>query len=141
MSITIRTMTLEDYDAAIALWSGCEGMGLSGADERDNIAMFLARNPGLSFVAYDEEQLVGTVLCGHDGRRGYIYHAAVRPSHRRHGLGQALVARSIAGLRACGIQKSHLMVYVDNKSAQAFWERIGWTLRVDLVLMSRLTEL
>ena len=92
----IREMTSEDYDAVYALWQATEGLGLSDADSREAIARYLERNPGLSFIAVENEELLGTVLCGHDGRRGYLHHLAVARSHRGQGLGRRLAQRALA---------------------------------------------
>ncbi len=134
---TIRELTLSDYDAVLALWQSSEGVGLSDADSRAAIGRYLARNPGLSFTAWDGDELAGAILCGHDGRRGYVHHLAVRPSHRRQGLGKALAARCLDALAAEGIDKCHLFVFANNADAMAFWESVGWSLRVDLKVMSR----
>jgi ribosomal protein S18 acetylase RimI-like enzyme len=140
MNLTIKEMTIADYDPVLALWQLAEGVGLSDADSPDGIAAFLERNPGLSFVAMNEEKVVGVILCGHDGRRGYIHHLAVSPSHRRQGIGQALVAHSLAGLEQAGIAKCHLFVFRENKGALTFWQNTGWIERVDLGMWSRYTQ-
>lgn len=140
MSIVIREMTIQDYDEVLALWRASEGVGLSDADSGEGVAHFLHRNPGLSFVARDGEYLVGVVLCGHDGRRGYIHHLAVRKSHRRQGLGRALVERCLSALRRAGIDKCHIFVFGDHQDTIAFWESIGWTQRVELIMMSQYTQ-
>lgn len=139
MSMEIREMTMADYDAMLALWQISEGIGLSNADSRDNIASYLQRNPGLSFVAYDSDQLVGTVLCGHDGRRGYLHHLAVSTSHRYQGIGHKLTEQALTMLQYQGIEKCHLFVIANNHEALAFWKQIGWEERVDLILMSKMT--
>ena len=131
-------MSLDDYDAVLALWQEAEGIGLSAADGREAIGRYLLRNPGLSFTAWDGELLVGAVLCGHDGRRGFIHHLAVRESHRRQGIGQMLVERCLDELRKQGIDKCHLFVFAHNAAAIAFWQALGWTLRNDIAIMSRL---
>ncbi|MBN2004426.1 MAG: GNAT family N-acetyltransferase, partial [Anaerolineae bacterium] len=95
MTLHFRTLTLSDYNAVLALWQSSEGVGLSDADSREAIGRYLARNPGLSFTAWDGDELTGAVLCGHDGRRGYVHHLAVKPAHRRQGLGKALAARCL----------------------------------------------
>ncbi len=136
----IRAMTIQDYDAVIALWQSADGVGLSDADSREAIGRYLARNPGLSFTAWDGDVLVGAVLCGHDGRRGYVHHLAVRPLHRRQGIGKALATRCLDALAAEGIDKCHLFVFAVNADAIAFWKSVGWGQRVDLVVMSRYTE-
>ena len=139
MSVVIREMTIQDYDQVLALWQASEGVGLSDADSEESIASYLHRNPGLSFVAHDGEHLVGAVLCGHDGRHGYIHHLAVSESHRRHGLGRALVERCLSALRRAGIDKCTIFVFADNRDTIAFWKSIGWTQRVELVMMSQYT--
>jgi ribosomal protein S18 acetylase RimI-like enzyme len=138
--VEIHEMTVDDYHAATALWTAVEGVGLSDADKPAAIAPYLRRNPGLSFVAREGSQLVGAVLCGHDGRRGYLHHLAVAESHRRRGVGRALVQHCLARLRSIGIDKCHLFVYATNHTAIAFWDRIGWEQRGDLVVMSRFVE-
>ena len=137
--IAIIPMTMDDYDEAMALWQVTEGMGLRPADERQHIARYLARNPGLSFVARDGKRLVGTVLCGHDGRRGYLQHLAVDRAYRRQGIGRALVEQALDALRAININKCHLFVIKTNAPAIDFWKRIGWFERDDLVTMSHFT--
>jgi len=137
MSYAIREMTIGDYDEVLALWKACEGVGLSDADSREGIASFLDRNPNLGHVARDGNELVGAILCGTDGRRGYIYHLAVSKHHRHRGLGRALVGRCLDALHRIGIQKCHIFVFADNADAIAFWNVIGWTQRVELTIMSR----
>jgi putative acetyltransferase len=139
MGFDIRPMTIADHDEAVTLWRSCEGIGLSGADEREPVRRYLERSPGLSFVAREDERLVGAVLCGHDGRRGYVHHLAVTPSVRGRGLGRALVARCFAALRVEGIRKCHLFVFRANAEAARFWRRTGWDERTDLYIFSRET--
>lgn len=133
----IRLMTLSDYDAVLALWQASPGVGLSDADSRPAIARFLERNPGLAFVAEEEGRLAGAVLCGHDSRRGYLYHLAVHPDFRRRGLGRALVEHCFNGLRALDIHKCHIFVYGQNEDGLAFWKRIGWVQRFELEILSK----
>jgi len=137
MNIHYQEMTILDYPDVIVLWQNTEGVGLSGADTPEAISSYLARNPGHSFVARDGEQLAGAVLCGHDGRRGYLHHLAVQPSYRRQGIGQNLVEHCMEHLKAAGIDKCHIFVYADNQDGQSFWNKTGWVLRTRLVLMSR----
>ena len=136
MDYVIRAMEIEDYEDVLALWEASEGVGLSGADTERSIAIFLERNPCLSHVAHRHGQLVGAVLCGHDGRRGYIHHLAVSKVCRREGIGSALVARCLGGLQQIGIQKCHIFVFQANPEAMAFWDRMGWTKREELAVMS-----
>jgi ribosomal protein S18 acetylase RimI-like enzyme len=136
MGALIRVFELDDYDRALRLWESTEGVGLSSADSAESIARFLGRNPGLSFVAVDEHAVVATILCGHDGRRGLIHHLAVASSHRRQGLGRALVSRALSALRAVHIQKCHLLVFRENAAGLAFWRRMGADERFALTTFS-----
>jgi ribosomal protein S18 acetylase RimI-like enzyme len=137
MSIQIREMTIADYEPIYALWLASEGIGLSDADSKEGIKHFLERNPGLSFVACDKDLIVGAALCGHDGRRGYIHHLAVAKSHRQQGIGKSLVGRCMYALMRIGISKCHLFVFGENQEAIKFWNKVGWTERVELMLMSQ----
>jgi len=125
-ALTIRAMTIHDYDAVFALWSTTEGLSISEDDSRDRIALYLARNPNLSFVAFLNEELVGSVMCGHDGRRGILRHLAVKDTCRGQGIGRKLVAQTLKELTKEGIQKCNLYVLDSNPSAGQFWEYMGW---------------
>lgn len=140
MAIKIRPFEFGDYPAALALWQATAGVGLSKADEPEPIARYLDRNPGLSFVAYDGKRLVGTALCGHDGRRGLIHHLVCATEWRRTGLGRQLLRRCMRALAGAGIDKCHLMVYRSNPDAIAFWRAVAATERTKLVLFSLLTD-
>src|SRR2546421_4865159 len=98
-------MTIDDFDEVHRLWGKTEGVGLNESDSRPNVASYLERNSGMSFVARHGTKLVGAVLCGHDGRRGYLHHLAVAKKHRRKGLGKKLVAACFAQLARSGILK------------------------------------
>jgi N-acetylglutamate synthase len=139
MNPTIRTFEVDDYAAVRALWQRCadEGIVLRDVDDRAHIARYLARNPGLSFVAELRGAIVGAVLCGTDGRRGYLQHLAVEPACRRSAIGRALAECAFGALRREGIDKCHLMVLPENARARAFWSALGWTERGDVLLMSR----
>jgi ribosomal protein S18 acetylase RimI-like enzyme len=130
-------MEMTDYEEVMALWRDSEGIGLSDADDPQAIARYLARNPGASFVAREDGLLIGAVLCGHDGRRGFLHHLAVRPASRERGLGRALVDRCLAALAAEGITRCHLFVRRSNPAATRFWSRVGWQERVELHMFSR----
>jgi ribosomal protein S18 acetylase RimI-like enzyme len=133
----LRPMQVSDYDAIFALWKSLPGMGLSVADERDNISTFLDKNPGASFVAEREGVVVGTVLSGWDGRRGYLYHLAVAKNAQRQGIGDALMDEAEKKLLFLGAQRIHLMIYRDN-DARAFYEKRGWYSRDhEISLMSK----
>lgn len=137
MNVTIREMAAQDYEDAVTLWRACPGVGLSDSDTRDRVSRFLDANPGISFVARDGDRLIGAVLCGHDGRRGYITHVAVAPEARELGIGRELVDRCLTALGRDGIGKCHLFVFAENAAAQSFWRAIGWTEREELRVFSR----
>ena len=137
MKILIEPMTMDHYDEVIALWKKSENVGLSSADEREKIKAYLDRNPGMSFVANENGVIVGAALCGHDGRRGYLHHLAVADSHQKKGVGRELAEKCIESLRSAGIEKCHLFVFHRNKDGKAFWEKIGWTPRNDIQVVSK----
>ena len=141
--MTIRPMTLDDYDRVWALWMSCRNMGFNDLDDsREGIGRFLKRNPATCFVAEADGDLAGVILAGHDGRRGYIYHMAVAETHRRHGIGSALVDRCLEALKHEGIHKVALVAFRTNDAGNAFWERMGFSLRDDLNYRNRaLSEL
>ena len=136
MDITIKDFGIEHYQAVIALWEKSEGIGLSSADTQERIKFYLDRNPGSSFTAWDGEKLVGAVLCGHDGRRGYLHHLAVDPNYRKQGIGQLLSDACMTALKKEGIDKAHIFVFGSNEGGLTFWQKAGWYQRHELVLMS-----
>lgn len=139
----IRKMQIADYAAVFALWQSCSGMGLNNLDDsREGIARFLERNPDTCFVAEAESQILGAILTGNDGRRGYIYHTAVSPQHQKQGIGTQLVRAALESLRKSGIHKVALVVFVQNAGGNAFWEKQGFTVRKDLTYRNlALTEM
>jgi ribosomal protein S18 acetylase RimI-like enzyme len=130
-------MTIDDYDEAYDLWIHTEGMGISHSDTKSEIEKFLSRNPGFSFVCIEDGKVVGTILCGHDGRRGFIYHVAVQKELRGRKIGQELIRHSLEKLKLDGIMKCHLMVFADNEAGNLFWNHIGWMRRNEIVLYSK----
>ena len=131
-------MRPEDYERVYELWLSCENMGLNDLDDsREGIGRYLARNPNTCFVAFAGGELAGAILAGHDGRRGYIYHAAVAEAFRRRGVGAVLVNRCLEALRAEGIHKVALVAFRRNEAGNAFWERRGFDLREDLNYRNR----
>ncbi|RON47760.1 GNAT family N-acetyltransferase [Pseudomonas frederiksbergensis] len=128
----IRVMTLDDYDAVIDLMKRTPGVSLRDADSRESTAKYLARNPGMSFVVEVEAGLGGCVMCGHDGRRGYLQHLVVLPQFRRQGIAKALVERCLSSLERHGILKCHLDVFKTNALAADYWRSQGWQLRTDI---------
>ncbi len=130
--ITIRPMTIEDYDEVYAMWLITSRRALSSADERGQIERYLKRNEGLSQVAVVDGKIVGTVLAGHDGRRGFIHHMAVLPEYRRRHIGHALAEKAIEKIKSEGIEKTHIFCYRDNETGQKFWRDFGFVKRDDI---------
>ena len=131
----VRDFRIKDYDAVIKLWQRTEGVGLNESDTRRAIAAYLRRNPKLSFVAEKAGRIIGAVLCGHDGRRGYLHHLAVSKRHRCRGIGRQLVNACLAKLRKAGISKCNIFIYASNTAGMKFWAHNGWSLRTELRLM------
>ncbi len=124
--ITVREFLMGDYEGAIALWNQVEGVEICEGDSREEIAEYLKRNPGLSRVVEADGQIVGVALCGHDGRRGWIYHLAVAPSYRRQKTGKLLLDDCVRGLREAGLKRAIILVAGDNPAGHEFWLRNGW---------------
>ncbi len=125
-TITTRAFRIEDYEQACALWNSAEGIEICEGDSRDEIRAYLARNPELSRVAEADGVTAGAVLCGHDGRRGFIYHLAVAPEFRGRGIGKLLVADCMKGLHAAGVTRAIILVSNENSLGREFWLRQGW---------------
>jgi N-acetylglutamate synthase len=125
-NIKTRDFSIADYDAALELWQRVEGLEIAEGDDRESIAHFVTRNPGLSRVAMEETAIVGVALCGHDGRRGYIYHLAVDPAYQAHGLGKRLMNECLDGLRRAGLKRALILVANDNPRGRKFWRRYAW---------------
>jgi putative acetyltransferase len=138
-SIRIRQFRIADYGATYALWRRTEGIGLNESDTREAIRSFLNRNPGFSRVACVRGRVIATVLCGHDGRRGYLHHLAVDRRWRRHGIARRLVDACLDHLAAEGIAKCNLFLFGHNVAGRAFWRHLDWDLRADLRVMQRRT--
>jgi ribosomal protein S18 acetylase RimI-like enzyme len=136
--IAIEPFAERHIAAALALWSACDGIGLGASDSPPEIAAFLARNPGISAIcSADDAGLAGAVLCGHDGRRGYLHHLAVRADRRGEGIARALVSHCLAELARAGIPRASIHVFADNAEGIAFWSHLGWRARADLTVLQR----
>jgi putative acetyltransferase len=138
-------MTAGDIDDVLALWNGMPGIGLNESDTPENLRAYLARNAGLSLVMRDDgepegKSLIGAVLCGHDGRRGYLHHLAVRPEYRRRGFARQMVEKCLVALRDERIVKCNIFVYAENDDGQGFWRQCGWSHRCDLIVLQRMTD-
>ena len=129
----IRTMTIEDYEQVHDLWMKIHGFGIRSVDDsKEGVERFLKRNPTTSVVAVEDDKIVGAILCGHDGRRGCLYHVCVKKGYRRHGVGKAMVVACMEALRKEEINKVTLIAFTKNDIGNAFWNKIGWTEREDL---------
>ena len=134
----IRLMTIDDYEKIYELWISCVGMGLNNLDDsREGIERFLQRNPDTCFVAETENRIVGAIIVGNDGRRGYIYHTAVNPQYRKQGIAKSLVETAMAALQKQGINKAALVVFDKNEIGNVFWEKMGFTVRDDLIYRNK----
>jgi len=132
--MTIRAMTIDDYGPVYDLWLSTPGMGLNATDDsREGIARYLARNPNTCFVAEEDGHIIGVILSGHDGRRGYIHHMAVETSQRMRGVGGQLLEHTMEALERENIHKVALVVFGKNQIGNAFWEKQGFAARNDLV--------
>jgi len=129
----IRAMEIKDYGQVHELWMGIKGFAIRSIDDsKEGVERFLARNPGISVVAVEDGRVVGAILCGHDGRRGCLYHVCVAENYRRRGIGKAMVVHCMEALRKEKISKVSLIAFTENDIGNAFWKEIGWSQRLDL---------
>lgn len=136
--VKIRAMDIEDYDGVYDLWLNTPGMGLNATDDsREGIEKYLKRNPTSSFVAEDDGKIVGVIMSGHDGRRGYIHHTAVLPDYRNQGIAKKLVDHAMDALDEEGINKVALVAFERNEIGNGFWESMGFIVREDLVYRNK----
>lgn len=125
---TIRTMREEDYDAVRDLWMSIHRFRIRSIDDsREGVVRFIRRNPTTSVVAEMNGEIVGTILCGHDGRQGYFYHVCVREDVRKRGIGKAMATAAMLALKKEHINKVMLVAFKDNSVGNAFWRDEGWT--------------
>ncbi len=131
--VVIRAMTLEDYEEVYRLWMGIHGFGIRSVDDaREGVARFIARNPSTSMVAVAEGAIVGAILCGHDGRRGCLYHVCVQEAYRKRGIGQKMVHACLEELKKEHISKVNLIAFAKNEVGNRFWRGLGWSFRPDV---------
>lgn len=136
--ISIRVMTIDDYDGVYNLWINTPGMGLNTSDDsKEGIAKYLKRNPTTSFVAEDDGKIIGVIMAGHDGRRGFIHHTAVLSDYRKQGIAKQLVDSAMDALEKEGINKVALVAFKHNELGNGFWNNIGFTDRDDLVYRNK----
>jgi ribosomal protein S18 acetylase RimI-like enzyme len=129
-------MTIDDYEEVFAMWQTTSKRALSKADEKEQMERYLKRNAGMSQVAVIDGKIIGTVLAGHDGRRGFIHHMAVMPQYRRHRIGHALAQKAIEKIYEEGIDKTHIFSYQNNEVGQSFWTDFGFVKRDDVFVYS-----
>jgi len=140
--LMIRLFEISDYEAVYDLWERTDGMGLRSLDDsKEGVERFLKRNPTTNFVCELDENLAGVILSGHDGRRGYIYHAVVEPKYRNQGLGQQLVDHALSALEQEGIKKVALVVFKSNILGNKFWSSIKFEERDDLIYRNKAIDL
>lgn len=129
----IRAMMIEDYEGVYKLWKQTKGFGIRSIDDsREGLERFLRRNPTTSIVAEEEGEIVGSILCGHDGRNGCFYHVCVAEEHRMKGIGTQMAKMAMDALRAEKINQVCLIAFMDNQVGNQFWEQSGWKRREDL---------
>lgn len=132
-NVIIRTMKMEDYDGVYKLWKTIHGFAIRSVDDsREGVEAFLKRNPATSVVAECDGEIVGSILCGHDGRRGCLYHVCVAEKFRMQGIGKSMVVRAMEALKEEKINKVCLIAFLQNDVGNAFWKEISWTKREDL---------
>ena len=137
-SINIRVLNIDDYDKVYALWMSCKNMGFNNLDDsRDGIEKYLKRNPTTCFIAEQGDSVVGVILSGHDGRRGFIHHMAVAEDQRRQGIAKSLLEHALSALKAEDINKVALLVFNRNEAGNAFWEAQGFTARTDVIYRNK----
>ena len=125
-------MTADDYDSVARLWTNSNGVGVNSDDSKENISKYLQRNPNTSFVAVENSEIVGAILAGHDGYRGFIHHTAVSATFRGAGIGTKLVNAAVDSIRNEGINKVVLVAFKTNILGNSFWETQGFKVREDL---------
>ncbi len=133
MAIIVREMTMDDYEQVHKLWMSIQGFAIRSIDDsREGVERFLKRNPNLSVVAVQNGRIVGTILCGHDGRTGYFYHVCVAKDYRKHGVGHRMAHFAMRALQAEGINKVSLIAFKSNDLGNGFWRNVGWNERTDV---------
>ena len=129
----IRAMEIADYEKVHDLWMSIKGFVIRSIDDsKEGVERFLQRNSGISVVAEEDGKIVGAILCGHDGRRGCLYHVCVAEDYRLRGIGKEMVVYCMEALRKEKISKVSLIAFTENDIGNAFWKEIGWKQRLDL---------
>lgn len=132
MTITIREMQPTDYSQAYKLWLSVPGMKLEKADSEAGVKKYLSRNPKLSYVAEIDNKIIGTILCGEDGRRGYMQHLSVTEQYREKGIGKSLLSCALQQFKKLDIQEVRIFIFKNNDIGNSFWQDLGWSIRDDI---------
>ncbi len=127
MGFTFEAMRMDDYPEMVALWQSIPTIGLNKEDEEEKIGAYLLRNPQQSFTCKEDGRIIGTILCGNDGRRAFIYHLAVLPACRRQGVARKLVCLALEKQKSLGMEKCAVFIMAENESGKSFWARLGFT--------------
>lgn len=131
--IMIRQMKIEDYEEVHNLWMEIHGFGIRSIDDsKEGVERFIRRNPTTSMVAVADEKIIGSILCGHDGRRGCLYHVCVQENYRKHGIGQKMVEACLEALKKEKVNKVNLIAFQKNEVGNHFWKGLGWSFREDV---------
>lgn len=136
-SLYLQPMNIKDYAEIYKMWNSIPGIELSEADSEESIARYLERNPNLSYVYCKDNKIIGTILCGHDGRRGFIHHTCVLPEYQGQSIGRILVKKALEELKNNKIDQCHIFVFHDNEAGHDFWNRMGWVKRTELSICSK----
>ena len=129
----IRIMTMDDYDEVYTLWKKIHGFGIRSIDDsKEGVERFIRRNPTTSMVAVADGKIIGSILCGHDGRRGCLYHVCVQENYRKHGIGQKMVEACLEALKKEKVNKVNLIAFQKNEVGNRFWKSLGWSFREDV---------
>ncbi|MEP6685524.1 MAG: GNAT family N-acetyltransferase [Verrucomicrobiota bacterium] len=126
LTVCIREFRIADFGGALAVWRMVDGVEVAEGDSEEEVTEYLLRNPGLSRVAERGNTIIGAALCGHDGRRGLIYHLAVAPEYQAKGIGQRLLQECVSGLRNAGLTRALILVSGENATGRSFWLRNSW---------------
>lgn len=131
----IENFTMESYELVVDLWIK-SGISVGSTDTREELERMLQRNPNLFLIGKINNSVIGVVMGGFDGRRGYVHHLTIDPDYQRRGYGKIIMADLIEKFRKIGVHKIHLFIEKYNKDVVEFYRNLGWEIRDDLIMMS-----
>lgn len=131
----IEKYSNKSYIEVIELWKKT-GISVSSSDTKEELEKMYNRNPQLFLLGKMKEKVVGVVMGGFDGRRGYLHHLAIDPEYQKKGYGRLMVDNLIKKFRKLGVHKVHLFIEKNNKEVVKFYQNLGWKIRDDLIMMS-----